>query len=501
MTKPINIYSLSRIHDEEDFNIVACHQLGNTSNQRVQYHEIESLRLLTDHLIENGSSLDELDGFFYSFQIPQIGKEFDLLKITDSVCLNIELKSTAVSEEQICKQLVKNRHYLSHLQKQLVLYSIVTDTMTCYELSEDGELTLVDFNEIMTSVHGMSKDYLENIDDLFRASDYLVSPLNTPERFINGEFFLTQAQEEIKKSVLNRISNVKQGTFFQITGTPGTGKTLLLYDLAMLLSLIDKTLIIHCGKLCPGQNAINKEVKELRIVSAGRLKGEGICLNEYAFILVDESHRIHVKQFESIVDSVLENAQVCIFSSDSTQILSKKEKRRDIVNRIKMLPLDGEYTLSEKIRTNRELHAFITQITNLNRVPKGQIDYSNVEFNYANTTTEAQNLLKYYRNKGYVFINFSKSNYDYSPYADYEEDFDTHHVIGQEFDKVVMLLDNSFYYDENGILQGVQHPNPDYLYSKLFYQGITRVRERLALIVIDAPELFKKMISIVDTSI
>lgn len=127
MTKPINLYSLSRIHDVQQFNLVSKHQTGNANNQSVQYHEIESLRLLADYLLENGSSLNELDGFFYSFHIPQIGKEFDLLKITDSVCLNIELKSTTVSEEQICKQLVKNCHYLNHLNKQLVLYSVVTD--------------------------------------------------------------------------------------------------------------------------------------------------------------------------------------------------------------------------------------------------------------------------------------------------------------------------------------------------------------------------------------
>ena len=30
------------------------------------------------------TSLDECDGFFYSFHISQIGKEFDLLKITDN---------------------------------------------------------------------------------------------------------------------------------------------------------------------------------------------------------------------------------------------------------------------------------------------------------------------------------------------------------------------------------------------------------------------------------
>ena len=62
-----------------------------------------------------------------------------------------------------------------------------------------------------------------------------------------------------------------------------------------------------------------------------------------------------------------------------------------------------------------------------------------------------------------------------------------------------MLLDSAFYYDENGLLKGDPHPNPDYLYSKLFYQGITRVRENLSLIVVDAPELFQKITEIVNT--
>lgn len=111
---------------------------------------------------------------------------------------------------------------------------------------------------------------------------------------------------------------------------------------------------------------------------------------------------------------------------------------------------------------------------------------------------EATQIIKYFRNQGYTFINYSKSNYCYSPYAQYEEDFDTHHVIGQEFDNVLMLMDQSFFYDENGILKGVPHPNPDYLYPNLFYQGITRVREKLALVVVGAPELFEKISSIVE---
>ena len=121
-----------------------------------------------------------------------------------------------------------------------------------------------------------------------------------------------------------------------------------------------------------------------------------------------------------------------------------------------------------------------------------------LSLSYANNYEEACDMIEYFKKQGYVFINYSKSNYNYSPYAKYEEDFDTHHVIGQEFDNVLMLMDDSFYYDENGVLQGIPHPNPDYLYPNLFYQGITRVREKIALVIVNSPRLFEKISSIFD---
>lgn len=496
-TRSINIYSLSRIHEELPFNIVEKHSSQKRDLQRTKVHEIESLRLFVDALLAAGVSLDECDGFFYSFHIPQIGKEFDLLKFTDRLCLNIELKSTAVSEEQILCQLLKNRHYLSHLGKKLALYSVVTDSMSCYKLSLNDELVNMDFGEIVSAVRQIKTGYTGYIDNLFRASNYLVSPLNNPSRFIQGEYFLTQAQEQVKKSVLSGVDSAFLSAYFHITGKPGTGKTLLLYDIAKTLSKNGKTVIIHCGKLSPGQYKIRNEIDNLNIVSVSELRDESFSLSDYTYILVDESHRIYTEQFDAICDSVNKNDQICIFSSDPEQVLSASETRNDIVAKIEALHLDGQFTLSEKIRTNRELHSFIMCMKDLNHRPKVPMDYSSVVLNYANTTQEAQYLLAYYRSKGFKFINYTKSNYEPSPFSAYAEDFDTHHVIGQEFDKVVMLLDSSFFYDEDGKLQGIPHPNPNYLYPNLFYQGVTRVREELALIVVNAPELFEKVASIV----
>lgn len=179
-------------------------------------------------------------------------------------------------------------------------------------------------------------------------------------------------------------------------------------------------------------------------------------------------------------------------------IITNRIENKRLVQKINSLPLIDKYELSEKIRTNKELASFIISVRNLNKKPHIPMDYGNVILSYANNYEEACNMIEYFKKQGYVFINYSKSNYNYSPYAKYEEDFDTHHVIGQEFDNVLMLMDDSFYYDENGVLQGVPHPNPDYLYPNLFYQGITRVREKIALVIVNSPRLFEKISSIFD---
>ena len=58
---------------------------------------------------------------------------------------------------------------------------------------------------------------------------------------------LTQHQEKIKKDILQKIETNAQNQFFGVTGGPGTGKTLLIYDLAVELSKTKKVLLIHSG--------------------------------------------------------------------------------------------------------------------------------------------------------------------------------------------------------------------------------------------------------------
>ena len=53
-------------------------------------------------------NIEIFDRFFIGFKIPQIGKEFDLLRFDDDSIINIELK-TENTKEKIKEQLEKNK--------------------------------------------------------------------------------------------------------------------------------------------------------------------------------------------------------------------------------------------------------------------------------------------------------------------------------------------------------------------------------------------------------
>ena len=133
------------------------------------------------------------------------------------------------------------------------------------------------------------------------------------------------------------------------------------------------------------------------------------------------------------------------------------------------------------MRTNKELALFITCLFDLTKYREEYV-FNNVKIIYEPNQLHAVNIAKKldFENE-YTYITYTPSFYDDA--LDYQKtDRNTHTVIGQEFENVCMIVDNNFYY-VNKKLQAVTHPNPDYLFTKLLYQGLTRVRSKLAIII------------------
>ena len=306
-------------------------------------------------------------------------------------------------------------------------------------------------------------------------------------------------QSEIKCKISNAIDENKS-KFFGLTGAPGTGKTLLLYDIATTLSTKGKVLVIHCGILSPGHQELDNLFDNINIIPAGDLRYE-IDLSQYKYILVDETHRMYWPQFEDIVKEIDTSSNaVGIFSYDINQTLSKYEVESNIAERISKLASVQIFELSDKIRTNPEISSFIKRLLDLTSHDIKN-SYPSIDLVFAESEQQITEILKHYQQHDYTFIRYSGSNFSPSIYDNINHltshDFDTHHVIGQEYDKVVMVLGKNFQYNDEKKLISHQHPNPDYLYRQLLFQGLTRTREKLAIIVWDNKPLFEALLAIV----
>jgi molybdopterin-guanine dinucleotide biosynthesis protein len=332
---------------------------------------------------------------------------------------------------------------------------------------------------------------IEAVDALFDPSNYLVSPFNSTEKFLDDEYFLTHQQEEHKRQIIKSIEGSTKAHFVSVTGSAGTGKTLLVYDVAKELQNAEyKIAIIHCGYFNEGHlklKARDWDLIEIRNYRSCKLAA-------YDIIIIDEAQRIKKEQFELIVTKIKDADNVCIFSYDNAQTLSRKEERSDIGAEIKKIS-HANYSLSEKIRTNREIADFIKALFNNTR-NHALSNKGNVEVSYFNNVDDAKSYLSSLEDQEWEVIRFTPSQYNAEHHKKYfnQTGNTSHQVIGQEFDGVAIPIDQYFSYDENGELY---YKGQTYYHAtKMLFQNITRARKRLKLVIINNNEILSRCASI-----
>lgn len=457
----------------------------------IKNYEVGDLSDLVNFLSPIGNS-GIFNKFYVGYKIPQIGKEFDLLRFGKEFIVNIELKKTS-SEKKIQKQLCRNKYYLTSIGKPVFNFSFISDIKKLCFLNANNEIQWVGFSYLKQVLESQTIDNIDNIDKLFNPSVYLVSPFNSTDRFIAGEYFLTHQQEEIKDKVLNDVINTTQSRFFSITGSAGTGKTLLVYDIAKeMIKIQKKVLIIHCGYLNSGQEKLKSQYKW----EITPIKGySNYNLSLYNMVIVDEAQRIYTKQLEAIVNTVQTANGKCIFSYDKVQTLANWEERNNIDDHINNINSITAYRLTDKIRTNKEMASFIMALFD----KKKNFSYDsgdNVELNYFNSINDAKCFLESMSSQDWEILRFTPSQYNKEHHENYSSTLKktSHVVIGQEFDNVVVVIDQFFSYSSNGelIYNGGAYYNP----VKMLFQNITRTVKKLNIVIINNSELLNRCISI-----
>lgn len=395
--KSISIYAVTRNQNIGQLQKLERQLSGREYFLKMRTWELESMKSLVREL---EAHMDEVYAlrFFYSFQIPRLGKEFDLLQIKDEQIVNIELKSGAVSDETIRKQLIQNRYYLSVLGRPIYSYTYISSQNRLVRLTNHDHIVEADWQQLCGLLKNKSADYGGEIEDLFQAEMYLISPLTEPLKFLRKEYFLTSQQRDIKRQILKRIRTEHTG-YYSFSGLPGTGKTLLLYDIAMKLSQKHKVCMIHCGEAGKKWEILHERLRRIDFWSDNQIKNP-INLEDYSAILVDETHLLSAEKLELLLECVKE--QPVIFSSDVEDMISSKEIDRRGTHRIEHLPEIQIFRLTNRIRANAEVSSFIQNMMHL-PTGKSQKGYPHIEVVYANDSIEAEKLIKNYKSQGYQY--------------------------------------------------------------------------------------------------
>lgn len=486
--KSINIISLVQAYsslDPSEYDAYIRHYGIDINNS-----EVKDLECFASNMYRALPFVNIFDMFFVGYKIQHISKEFDLLRFGDNYILNIELKSSS-TEAKIRNQLIRNKYYLGHINKVVHNFSFVVDVGVLYKLDSKNDLEVVDFNLLTQLLTNQGLLKIENPDDLFNPSDYLVSPFNSTDKFTNSQYFLTGQQETIKGKILAMI-NKGVSEFISVNGGPGTGKTLLIYDIVKCVKNQKRTMIVHCGKLNEGHINLNRQ--GWNIIPIKSLINYD--LRNFDLVVIDEAQRIYSAQFDQLAINVKASSAVCIFSYDKQQTLSSQEARADIEGKINTVVGVSRFRLSDKIRTNKEISSFIKLLFNNQRSDIAFSNCGNIDFNYFTDFSTVRNYIQLVSNSGWEVLRLTPSLHTPEYHESYSDIYskNSHAVIGQEFDNVAVVMDEYFSYDGSGSL--VYQSRTYYDSVKMLFQNITRTRKRLKLIIIKNKQVLGRCLSI-----
>ena len=131
------------------------------------------------------------------------------------------------------------------------------------------------------------------------------------------------------------------------------------------------------------------------------------------------------------------------------------------------------------------------------------MDYSKVELKYFDCYETAKNYITKSRLNNWKVINYTPSKHHNFPYQKFkidDENDNAHKVIGQEFDNIIAVIDQYFFYNNEKLSTRNYKNKPYYHPTKMLYQIVSRTRKRLKIVIVKNPEILKRCLDILSKS-
>jgi hypothetical protein len=440
-------------------------------------HEIQNLHDLCTCMINQGCTKKDFNGYYIGYSIKQIGKEFDLLKFTKASILNIELKTELMmedKEEKILRQMRTNHYYLNAITSQIIIMTFVEkDGFYLYHPDTDS-LQKISSSAAAVYIKQTEEDPSFDPDRKFIPSNYLISPYNDTEKFLRDAYFLTTAQNAIKKEIL-ALYQTKEYRLYTLQASTGTGKTLLLYDIAKeMMKQGQKVRILHTQALNPGQEElIQKYHWDICSIDDTKLD---VFFQGIQFLCIDEAQLLSEAQIRQVLSLSIQTQIPVLFcydpkqeqfrtsSFDIDQYITKAEPE------IKLY----QSRLTNKIRTNKEMADFLDEMMQLNHDHPVPPDH-NIIITYIPDQQSLEQEIDGSKKDDYTVLDLSSLSIP--------------QMTGQEYKKALLVLDSSFYYDHEK-LHSTKHQ------EEVLYEVMTRVIDQLKILVYQNKDLYQTLMRI-----
>lgn len=478
----INIESFLSVYENEELlkSYLKVNRLSSISDLEISCCNsfFTQLKLLLSSKQKFGYLLDQTveDGF---------REQFDILRFAKNSILNVELKSQYPHDglDGIYDQLDRHTYLLNTLGKDVFAFTFVYDTNELFKIDQ-GKLVKVDFSEVASSIE---EDYIEeNSLKLIDASTILISPYSEPDKFIKSRYFLNNKQKEIRNIIIGK----KKGKF-SISGGAGTGKSLVLFDLAKEYNKNSSVLYIFVANI---SNSSQLSVQYgFQFKSISEVKGWSVeDYNKFDVILIDEAQRLTKDQYDIFISSTA----TIIFSVDKEQVLKYEEQTEDIQTLLNENPNVEKYLLTNRVRSDKALSTFIKKLFDLKARGLDPMEFPKVNVVYFTEIGKAREFIRNCKTvENYCCIEIA----EYTTVStrvkkrkqilsDSENGFT---VIGREYDNVLIPIDERIHYNQDARLIAETYEYYPYIEIKNLFEGITRVKQNLLFVVINNPDMFK----------